>query len=131
MNAEIAKLREDMFEAIGPHPRDCCSFAGRGTTEGTAFFPGGDGLWKFDEIDPMLPIGGVLFLGSDWGDVESYRKGEEGKADGATWAGLRKIVKLANIPLNQIFCTNAWPCLRAGGRAIGGAAPGSKACLSG
>jgi uracil-DNA glycosylase len=127
MNAEIAKLRVDMFDAIDPHPRDCCSFAGLRIMKGIAFFPGGDGLWKSnDNIDPILPVGGVLFLGSDWGDRESYGKGGEGEADGRTWKGLLEIVSLAKIPRDQIFCTNAWPCLRAGARAVGGAAPGSK-----
>lgn len=127
MNAEIAKLRENMLATIGPYPKDCCSFDGLRTMEGTAFFPGGDGLWKSDDnIDPVLPIGGVLFLGSDWGDAVSYEKLREGNAVGSTWKGLLKIVTLAKIPLDQIFCTNAWPCLRAGGRAVGGTAPGSK-----
>ena len=127
MDTEIAKLREYMFDAIDPHPRDCFSFAGRPILKRTAFFPGGVGLWKSSD-NPILPVGGVLFLGSDWGDVESFDKGGEGEADGdnRTWKGLRKIVSLAKIPQDHIFCTNAWPCLRAGARAIGGAAPGSK-----
>jgi hypothetical protein len=127
MNAEIAKLREYMFVAIGPHPRDCCSFAGRPILKRTAFFPGGVGLWESND-NPILPVGGVLFLGSDWGDVESFDKGGQDEAGGnnRTWDGLRKIVSLAKIPEDLLFCTNAWPCLRDGARAVGGAAPGSK-----
>ncbi len=84
MSAEIAKLREIVFDAIGHHPRDCCSFVGLRTMEGTAFFPGGDGLWKPNaNIDPILPIGGLPFLGSDWGDRESYGTGGESEAIGS------------------------------------------------
>jgi hypothetical protein len=127
LNAEIAKLRENMFNVIALYPRNCCSFVGLRTMEGTAFFPGGDGLWKSnDNIDPILPRGGVLFIGSDWGDRDSYEKVGEGNAVGSTWKGLIKIVDRAKIPRHQIFSTNAWPCLRAGGRAVGGTAPGSK-----
>jgi len=127
MNADIAKLRQDMFDAIGPYPRDCVSFDGRRTMTGTAFFPAGDGLWKGDgNTDPTLPVGGILFLGSNWGDNDSYDECGEGEANGRTWRGLLKLVGLAGIARNEIFCTNAWPCLRAGGRAVGGVVPGSR-----
>jgi hypothetical protein len=36
---------------------------------GTAFSPGGDGLWKAKpQHTPTFPYGGVLLLGSDFGD---------------------------------------------------------------
>ncbi|MGB8843806.1 MAG: uracil-DNA glycosylase family protein [Aliidongia sp.] len=127
MNADIAKLRQNMFDAIAPYPKDCIGFDGRRLMSGTAFFPAGDGLWKGNgNIDPSLPVGGVLFLGSDWGDNDSYDGCGEGEANGKTWQGLLKLLDLAEIPRNEIFCTNAWPCLRAGRRAVGGVVPGYK-----
>jgi uracil-DNA glycosylase len=126
-DTDIAKLRRDMFAEIGPYPEGCFGFNGRRTMAGTAFFPGGDGLWKGNgNIERTLPIGGVLFLGSDFGGNDSYDGYGEDEAKGRTWRGLLELVDLAEIPRSEIFCTNAWPCLRAGGRAVGGIAPGSK-----
>ncbi len=127
MNAEVAELRRKLT-AIEPCPEGAYSFQGRPLMTGTAFFPGGDGLWKSDRrVAPALPAGGVLFLGSDFGDVYSYQhKFRDDESDGATWRGLRKLLHLAEIRYEQIFCTNAWPCLRAGASAIKGGVPASR-----
>jgi hypothetical protein len=127
MNTDISRLRQNMFDTISPYPSNCFGFEGRRIMAGTAFFPGGDGLWKGNGIiESTLPIGGVLFLGSDWGDNDSYDEDGESEADGRTLGGLLKILRQIEIPLDQIFFTNAWPCLRAGRRSVGGIAPGAK-----
>lgn len=100
---------------------------------GTAFFPGGDGLWKPHPGDhPGFPIGGVLVLGSDFGDVVWYDAQFERdvayrqEIRGATWRGLLKLMDLAGIPCTELFCTNGWPCLREGNDSVKGGIPGAR-----
>ena len=114
-------------------PKGYKGFSGR-YMPGTAFFPGGDGLWKSDPgVTVSFPYQGVLILGSDFGDADSYDMRRERRrefpheSDGPTWKNLPKLMKLAGIGPEQWFCTNAWPCLREGSRAVGGKPPGAKA----
>jgi uracil-DNA glycosylase len=100
---------------------------------GTAFFPGGDGLWKpLPGDDLAFPIGGALILGSDFGDVVWYDTQFEHdvayrqEIGGATWRGLLKLVDLAGILRTELFCTNGWPCLREGNDSVKGGIPGAR-----
>jgi hypothetical protein len=77
---------------------------------GTAFFPGGDGLWKpHPGDDPAFPIGGVLVLGSDFGDVVSYDTQFERdiayrqEIEGARWRGLLKRVDWRGFRASNYF----------------------------
>ena len=64
MNDVVARLREHL-KAIAPYPKRCIGFDGRPTMNGTAFFPGGDGLWKPKVGDGAeFPFGGTLVLGN-------------------------------------------------------------------
>jgi hypothetical protein len=132
MTAIINRLRERLAR-IAPYPSGCVGFEGRPVMNGTAFFPGGDGLWKpLPGDDPGFPSSGVLVLGSDFGDVTWYDTQFERKVayrqelGGATWRGLLKLVDLARIPRAELFCTNGWPCLREGSDSVKGGIPGAR-----
>ena len=131
MNDVVARLREHL-KAIAPYPKRCIGFDGRPTMNGTAFFPGGDGLWKPKVGDnPEFPFGGTLVLGSDFGDVAWYDKQFEtdstwrDESNGATWRGLLSLINLAGIERSSLFCTNAWPVLREGDEPVKGGIPGA------
>lgn len=128
----VTKLRQEL-QLIEPVPPGCSSFRSRPVAKCTAFFPGGDGLVKSTPGSaPSFPERGVLMLGSDFGDEESFdSKFQDGRdsydeLNGATWRNLKKSIALAGIATNDIFCTNAWPCLRKGKRSVGGPIPGER-----
>ena len=85
---------------------------------GTAFFPGGSGLWRPAPARhlPALPVGGVLIIGHDFGTVGQYvaalRAGHEPVERNATWRGLTARLDRAGISLTSCFFTNAYLGLR-------------------
>lgn len=91
---------------------------------GTAFFPGGSGLWNSqpNELPPPLPIGGVIVVGHNFdsktGFERSLSRGGE-NLKGATWRNLLAFLKQVEIPPEQCFFTNAYVGLRAGAYATG------------
>jgi uracil-DNA glycosylase len=96
---------------------------------GTAFFPGGDGLWHFgDDSDGPRPAGGVMVLGhnfdSERGFAASMRRGQENLA-GPTWRHLLAVLDEAGVPRETCFFTNLFMGLIAGDRATG-AFPGAR-----
>ena len=132
MSNAIADLRNRIV-SIAPYPKGCVSFEGLPVMDGTAFFPGGDGLWKPKPgDDPEFPFGGTLVLGSDFGDVTSFEHQFQvenpwrHELDGATWRGLLKLIDLAGLARENLFCTNAWPCLREGDEPVKGGIPGAR-----
>ncbi len=59
------------------YPVGMCAFPFHLTGQG--FFPGGDGLWRADSdlalaSSGLLPFGGLMFVGNDFGTLESYRR---------------------------------------------------------
>jgi hypothetical protein len=65
--------QERRFE--GNYPKGMARFPGKLTGQG--FFPGGDGLWRDDVQGPStspFPVGGIMFLGNDFGTLESFKK---------------------------------------------------------
>jgi hypothetical protein len=80
---------------------------------GTAFFPGGSGLYRKDR-DPAtirFSVGGVMILGhnfdSEFGFQESVRRGKE-KLTRGTWGPLLRLLKEAHVPVDRCFFTNAY-----------------------
>ncbi len=95
--AELGRLEK---EGPMPYPEGdegMTPFPGRLTGQG--FFPGGDGLWRDDPKDtnpPPVPIGGILYLGNDFGPLDTFqttvKRGYE--TDGnSTWNNLRCVSK--------------------------------------
>jgi hypothetical protein len=95
--------------------------------QGTAFFPGGHGLWMEDG-EPTFPEGGIMVLGHDFHSVTEYvRSRERGKEDlnAPTWRNLRRLLTEAEVPLQHCFFTNFFMGLREG-EATTGPFPGRK-----
>ena len=104
---------------------------------GTAFFPGGPGLWLGEsrsEAPPNwlpMPIGKVMVLGNDfsnspaghqeWLETEPYAD-----LNTPTWRNLRPHFSEAGIRLEDCFFTNAYMGLRPESGPWGGLSPGAK-----
>jgi uracil-DNA glycosylase family 4 len=81
--------------------------------EGTAFFPGGIGLWR--GLDPYgealfgFPTSPVMILGHNFDKVAgleaSWKRGVE-KMAGATWLILRRYLQTAGVDESECFFTN-------------------------
>src|SRR3954451_23113481 len=116
---------EGLFEMVnrfGDYPAGVVPMSGR--ISGTAFFPGGSGLWATHAGQPLppMPIGGVLVLGhnfdSEAGFADSLARGIE-RINGPTWGTLRKLFERAGIPMERCFFTNVFMGLKAGAKATG------------
>ncbi len=118
---------EDLFSrlsSVEPFPKGVVAVHGRIT--GTAFFPGGFGLWNTAKGRPMpaMPMQGVMVLGQDFnsevGFRESLKKGGEvsidalgrGRSSLPTWSNTIKTFSDFGIPLQRCFFTNAYMGLR-------------------
>ena len=91
---------------------------------GTAFFPGGSGLWGTDAAKslPRMPVGGIMVLGQDFDSERGFctslaRQSENLK--GPTWRQLLSVLRHAGIDAGDCFFTNFFMGLRAGTCAIG------------
>jgi hypothetical protein len=104
------------------YPAGMCPFPFRLTGQG--FFPGGDGLWRQDSelAQPstgVLPQGGIIFLGNDFGTLQSYLKlRAKGYENPLTWKHLKQRVRDAGLPQGLTFFTNAVLGLRKEGKAL-------------
>ena len=106
---------------------------------GTAFFPGGAGLWDTDASRswPPMPINGVMVLGQDFHSKAGFDKslglGSEVQIDAAglasskvpTWLNLIRMLREFGIPPQRCFFTNVYMGLRAADETTG-RFPGSK-----
>jgi hypothetical protein len=96
---------------------------------GTAFFPGGYGLWGAEAGRPLpeFPVGGVMVVGHDFHSESGYReslsRGRESESQ-PTWRNLLALLSAAGIPPHRCFFTNFYMGLRAG-RATTGPFPGA------
>lgn len=98
---------------------------------GTAFFPGGAGLWQVVPGQPLppLPTGGVMVLGHNFGPESDFERPPDELAsenlNGPTWRGIRDVLARTGISLDQCFFTNVYIGLMAGRKATG-TFPGSR-----
>ncbi len=90
---------------------------------GTAFFPGGFGLWRPEKLAPLppMPVGGVMVLGQDFHSRRNYERSLElgCSTRNPTWRNLLPLLKSAGIAPHMCFFTNAYMGLREGDRSIG------------
>lgn len=99
---------------------------------GTAFFPGGYGLWNptGNQELPPFPVGGIMVLGHDFhskgGYLASFARGAESSTQ-PTWRNLIRLLFEVRLEPSNCFFTNAFMGLRAGdattGRFPGASAP--------
>lgn len=116
---------EILFEGlkiVEPYPEGVVPVPGR--LPGTAFFPGGMGLWQQNPEDasPPMPVGGVMVLGHDFYSEAGYRRfvarrGESTK--GPTWRNLLALLDRVGVGPERCFFTNAYMGLRAGSQNTG------------
>lgn len=105
-----------------PYPRGMCQFPFRLTGQG--FFPGGDGLWRDDgelsvEKDAVLPRNGAVFIGNDFGTLRGFlRLRNRSYENVPTWRHIKSRVRIAGIPPERTFFTNAILGLREDGSAL-------------
>lgn len=91
--------------------------------EGTAFFPGGSGLWREDRPSgplPPLPIGKVMVLAHNFGcerDYEPSRRGESLRCP--TWRNLLHLLEECCIRREDCFFTDFYMGLLKGNRSVG------------
>jgi hypothetical protein len=98
--------------------------------KGTAFFPGGYGLWRPDVSAPLptFPLRGIMVLGLDFHSESGYRESLSRGCEADTqpmWRNLLALFKAAEIAPEKCFFTNVYMGLRAG-RVTTGEFPGAK-----
>lgn len=91
--------------------------------EGTAFFPGGLGLW-LEEADGNcnFPTGGCMVVGQDFNTVATYERARQQRSlvgSSQTWRVLSRLLIRFSIRPESCFYTNAYMGLRAAGRETG------------
>lgn len=112
---------EELEKRPNFYPDGMCEFPFKLTGQG--FFPGGDGLWRDgNALDApssgILPVGGIVFLGNDFGTHASFLKlAAKGYENPLTWRHLKKRIASAGLPTDRVFCTNAILGLRRGDQA--------------
>lgn len=88
---------------------------------GTAFFPGGDGVWK-EEGPVPFPVDGVMVVGHNFDSVKGYKdshkKGKE-NLNGSTWGRTRLLLSRSGIDPKGCFFTNFYMGLIDGDKAMG------------
>jgi uracil-DNA glycosylase len=91
---------------------------------GTAFFPGGYGLWNTQPGVPLpqMPVGGVMVIGHNFDSEAGFERsfshaGENLK--GSTWRNLLAFLEQVEILPEWCFFTNAYVGLQSGDHAIG------------
>ena len=122
---------ERLFEGlrnVEPYPQGVVTVPER--LPGTAFFPGGTGLWhpKPEGPPPPLPTGGVMVLGHDFYSEAGYRRFLANRGEstrGPTWRNLLALLARVGVQPERCFFTNAYMGLRAGSENTG-RFPGSR-----
>jgi hypothetical protein len=84
--------------------------------KGTAFFPGGYGVWRADATmpAPSIPVDGTMFVGHNFDGTESEAKKDDGpnridELDSDTWQGMLAILGDLELKIayDRCFFTNA------------------------
>lgn len=93
--------------------------------QGTAFFPGGLGLWfesPTTDHDVDFPTGGCMVVGQDFNSIAAYERARQKGSElgtSPTWQVLRRLLTRFGLQPERCFYTNAYMGLRIEGREIG------------
>jgi uracil-DNA glycosylase len=111
-----------LHDQFGSYPNGVVRISSR--IAGTAFFPGGSGLWNTQPNEPLpaMPVGGVMVVGHNFDSEAGFEyafnhAGENLK--GPTWKNLLVFLKQVEIFPERCFFTNAYVGLQSGDHAIG------------
>ena len=111
-----------LHDQFGSYPNGVVRISKR--IAGTAFFPGGFGLWISQPNEPLaaMPVGGVMVVGHNF-DSEAgfeYAFNHEGEnLKGSTWRNLLAFLEQVEISPECCFFTNAYVGLQSGDHASG------------
>jgi hypothetical protein len=116
-----------MQSVIAPWPKGVAAVPE--PIQGTAFFPGGYGLWQEGSTTMgAFPTDGVMIVGQDFNSLAAYERARiKGSEIGTstTWRNLIPILAEAGVPAETCFFTNVYMGLRDGGKETG-RFPGSR-----
>lgn len=124
----IDQILREHLKAVAPYPPGVVEVPK--PIAGTAFFPGGSGIWQGEGASspPRDPVGGIMILGHDFHSEEGYERslklGGERLTD-PTWRNLLHLLREAEIQRSDCFFTNFYMGLREG-TATTGVFPGAK-----
>jgi hypothetical protein len=129
-NGRVKRARQLWYEVDGavlPYPQGVAPVPE--PIRGTAFFPGGLGLWLGRGDAPIrLPRAQALIVGQDFNSAAAYERAFELGTEidtSATWRNLRPILATAKLPLEACVFTNFYMGLREIGPETG-SFPGAK-----
>jgi len=91
---------------------------------GTAFFPGGYGLWgtQSNQLLPPMPVGGVMVLGHNFDCEKNFKESLNHQGENltkGTWYHLLLLLEEVEIPKERCFFTNFYMGLKPGDKAMG------------
>ncbi|MCB8984470.1 MAG: hypothetical protein H6659_11640 [Ardenticatenaceae bacterium] len=132
MIEEIAQL-QTLLKTVEPYPAGTCPVPDM--VLGTAFFPGGQGLWygSSQTETPVFPAREIMIVGQDYYTVCAYKKVLKKSRDGdahpegetKTWVHLCNFLKEVDLLPKDCFFTNLFMGLRTVGKSTG-KFPGAK-----
>lgn len=107
---------------VAPYPSGVAPI--RSMIQGTAFAPGGPGLWWPDSTKPLppWPAGGVMVLGHNFDSVRGYESSlarRRESVDAGTWRGLVPLLLQADVALEECYFTNVFVGLIDGQSSVG------------
>ncbi|MGH9627870.1 MAG: hypothetical protein ACRD7E_05970, partial [Bryobacteraceae bacterium] len=120
--ASVAQtLWVEMASMVTPYPAGVVAVPE--PIQGTAFLPGGLGLWLNgnDALRPF-PNDQIMVVGQDFNTLATYevaRKLGSEVNSSSTWRNIRRIFRELNVPLQNCFFTNFYMGLRAAGPETG------------
>ncbi len=120
---ELSKLLFDQSPMVKPYPALVSPVVNM--LDITAFFPGGQGLWK-EEDSQIFPD--ILVLGQDFSTLSEYEKmarNETSDLKSPTWRELIVLFKAAGVDLHRCFFSNVFIGLRMSESSVG-RFPGAK-----
>ena len=114
------ELWQQMSKAVSPFPEGVVDVPE--PIPGTAFFPGGYGLWLEENVRPPFPTGQIMVVGQDFNSEKAYKKARDAGTEvnlSSTWDILKKILPASGVSLEDCFFTNLYMGLREGGPEAG------------
>jgi uracil-DNA glycosylase len=114
---QISTYLFDQLEALAPWPPELRPV--RAMVDGTAFFPGGAGLWQESSANSFPDI---MVIGQDFSTADEHANmlaGHSRDLESKTWINFRSIASAVDLDLSRCFFTNAVMGVRAHGSSEG------------
>ena len=120
VESKAKSLWAEMSETFPPYPKGVVPVPER--IRGTAFFPGGLGLWldEHGNAEPEIPE--VMVVGQDFNTLASYENARKAGSEiktSRTWLNIEKIFPKLGLSFRHCYCTNFYMGLRENGPETG------------